>query len=90
MPVKTRWGSTVHCLESLIQNKEILQQLASSDDDNVVKELGNIQMHIVEFSFWYKIYKVLDLMKPITEWIKKLESDNPYVSDVFYVILCIT
>jgi len=53
MPVKTRWGSIVHCLESLIQNKGILQQLAWSDDENVVKKLENIQMHIVEFSFWY-------------------------------------
>jgi len=86
MPVKTRWGSIVHCLESLIQNKGILQQLAWSDDENVVKKLENIQMHIVEFSFWYKIDKVLDLMKPIAEWIKKLESDNPYVSDVFYAL----
>lgn len=87
MPVKTRWGSVVHCLESILQNKGVLQQLAWSDDVNVTKKLGDeIQMHILEFSFWYKIDKIVDLMKPITECIKNLESDNPYVSDVFYAL----
>jgi hypothetical protein len=64
-----------------------LQQLAWSDDVNVTTKLGDvIQMYILEFSFWHKIDKVLDIMKPITEWIKKLESDNPYISDVFYAL----
>lgn len=37
LPVKTRWGSFINCLESLIKNKSTLQNLAISDDKNVSK-----------------------------------------------------
>jgi len=50
MSVKTLWGSIIHHLESLIQNKGVLQQLAWYDDANLTKKLGYvIQMHILEF-----------------------------------------
>jgi len=37
LPVKTRLGSFINCLESLIKNKSTLQHLAVSDDINVSK-----------------------------------------------------
>lgn len=34
--------------------------------------------------FWKKIEQVLSIIKPISIWITKLESEKPCISDVFY------
>lgn len=71
MPVKTRWGSIVNCLESLIQNKVVLQQLAWSEDKNVLYKLGEAnKIIILEYSFWNKLEQLFDLLKPLSDWIK--------------------
>jgi len=42
---------------------------------------------IIDFSFWNKIDQILNIVKPIAEWITRLEADKPYISDVFYALL---
>ncbi|CAI6370788.1 unnamed protein product [Macrosiphum euphorbiae] len=87
MPVKTRWASLVSCLQSLIQNQTSLRKLAWSEDKYIIDKLGDLKLLILDFSFWNKIDQILNIVKPIAEWITRLEADKPYISDVFYALL---
>jgi len=42
LPVKTRWSSIIICLESVMKNKNVLQQLCVSEDLNV----SNMFIHV--------------------------------------------
>lgn len=86
MPVKTRWGSIVSCLLSLIQYKSCLQQVLWSEDENIINKLGNIKMVLLDFVFWRKIENMSLILKPLTDWITKLESNQPLVCDIGAII----
>lgn len=86
MPVQTRWGLIVSCLKSIEQNKGCFQQLSWSENEHVIGKLGNIKMILLDFVFWNKIKSMLILLKPIADWILKLESNHSFVSDVVYAL----
>ena len=84
LPVKTRWGSTVHCLNSLQVNKLPLQTLAI---DDAVKEYlsGNVKTTILSEIFWDKVSGFLMLLKPIADAILSVEGDKQSMSSVMKI-----
>jgi hypothetical protein len=86
LPVKTRWGSIIFCLRSLLDTKYALKQLA------VVEELDRVLDKAVKATilddsiFWVRVQATHDLIHPIVSWITILEGDDPklsYVSQAF-------
>lgn len=75
-PGQTRFGSTVICLRSVIINKHNLQVLASdpSLDKCWNKNTKNL---VLSEEFWLKVTKLYEELKPIVDWITKLEGDTP-------------
>ncbi|KAL4153898.1 hypothetical protein QTP88_001731 [Uroleucon formosanum] len=81
LPVKTRWGSFINCLESLIKNKSTLQNLAVSDDINIVEKLDKtVKRKILSDQYWNYVENFITLVRPIVNWITILESDMPRLS----------
>lgn len=72
---KTRWGSNVRCLKSLLVNKDNLQNLAISR-----KSVGYLDAQIksllLDENTWWEIEQVLGLLTPIFDWITIWEGDD--------------
>jgi len=64
LPVTTRWGSFLFCLESLSKNKGPLQALAIDNNimDTLKKEIKNI---LLDDSFWENVTAMVDILTPI-------------------------
>ncbi|CAH0552651.1 unnamed protein product [Brassicogethes aeneus] len=87
LPVKTRWGSILYCVESLILTKEALQILIVSQDSKGVKFSKNVRDHILENDiFWVRLDKLKGILSPIVKWITVLEGDAARISQVFIAI----
>jgi len=82
LPIVTRWGSNLQCLKSLIFNKQYLQQIAISP--KAIKYLSkNSSAKILDNDvFWPKVEKLINILEPISIWIKTLESEASNLSDV--------
>ncbi|KAJ8912360.1 hypothetical protein NQ315_014727, partial [Exocentrus adspersus] len=83
LPVKTRWGSILHCLESLYEAKYILQALVVTEEvqNNLINIDRNIKKYILdEEIFWVQVQKVKEILIPIVKHFTLLESDMPYLS----------
>ncbi|KAL4091842.1 hypothetical protein QTP88_026458 [Uroleucon formosanum] len=64
LPVKTRWGSFCICLRSLHKNKNILQQLAVSEDLSVIEILDkSVKHNILSDEFWELVESIITLIK---------------------------
>lgn len=79
-----RWGSTVHCMESIQHNKHPLQALAINESsknylDNATKKI------ILSEVFWDRIQGFLTLLKPIADAITQVEGDQQQLSTVMKV-----
>ena len=83
-PVATRWGSQLVCLESINVNKYNLQTLAIPAQETAkLDKLSREQ--ILSIEFWIKIEKTISLLKPIYDWIRKIEGGESAISDIPYV-----
>lgn len=82
LPCKTRWGSIIHSLKSLLDTKYALKSLAVCEDteDILNKRVSNLILD--ETVFWVRISKLYELINPVVEYITKLESDKPTLSEV--------
>lgn len=78
-PGQTRFGSTVICLNSLIVNKHNLQALAIKPKlvDKWTKPTRSL---VLNEEFWIQIIKLHALLKPMADWIAKLEGDSSSLS----------
>ncbi|XP_077485379.1 uncharacterized protein LOC144095562 [Amblyomma americanum] len=80
LPSKTRWGGMVLSLQSLLRNKESLQQTVILSDLKVNKSVRETVLD--EDAFWKSVQSCLLLITPIASAITSLESDNALLSDV--------
>jgi len=82
LPVSTRWGSILNCLDSLISNKYPLKQLVITEE--VADKLSaNVKKNCLDDDiFWVKVEKLANILRPIVSYIHKLEADNINLSEV--------
>lgn len=82
LPVKTRWGSNLFCLQSLQANKAVLQTLAVSEETDMTKELKSrlLDDHV----FWVRVEKFIHILDPIVHLITKVESNKPLIHTIHY------
>ncbi|XP_050064737.1 uncharacterized protein LOC126553636, partial [Aphis gossypii] len=79
LSVKTRWGSHVACLGSILDNKSARQLFAI--DDRVVKVLSDsTKKELLCDTFWKGIIQIYRLLKPVADWITIIEGDAPQIS----------
>jgi len=85
LPVTTRWGSFLFCLESLTKNKGPLQALAIDNNivDTLKKEIKNV---LFDDSFWGNVTGMVDILTPIVHAIHIVESNKPMIHKVFNLI----
>jgi len=76
LPVKTRWDSFLFCLESLFQNKSVLQAMAV--DENLPTSLIKpIKLTLLDDNkYWENVSKMISLLTPIVNVIISIESNN--------------
>lgn len=80
LPVKTRWGSILHCLKSLWENKNSLQILMVTEG---VKFSKNVKKNCLDDEiFWVKVENIIPILDPIVKWITLLEGDTLRISQV--------
>lgn len=83
LPVQTRWGSLVHCFESLLVNKKAIKELAIDEDENLaqaIKQNDGLKKNALNEVFWDRAKSFCQLLKPIANAITTLESDVPHLS----------
>lgn len=79
LPVKTRWGSHVSFMKSLLLNKNALRMVAI--DDRVEKLLTETSKNdLLSDKFWATILHLYELLKPVANWITIIEGDSPQIS----------
>lgn len=87
MPVKTRWGSILHCISSLILSKEALQILAVSEESYSIKLARAVRDNILDNDiFWVRLDKIHNILQPIVKWITILEGDQDTFSKVLIAV----
>lgn len=74
LPVKTRWGSYLECLNSLVATKTILQTMAINDDATKTLPKKHKQV-LLDDQFWTNLENFRSLLRPIVHWITYLEGD---------------
>lgn len=92
LPVLTRFGSNVHCLKSVLANRQNLSELAISTS-GMSKLTRETRMNILGGSldndFWNRVQEVLKIMEPIAVMLTQFETDIPNISivpEAFYKI----
>lgn len=79
LPVKTRWGSHVSFLNSLLGNKTTLKKLCI--DERVLNVISKeTKKLILDDEIWTAIQFSLMLLEPIAQWITVIEGDKPRMS----------
>jgi hypothetical protein len=73
LPSNTRWGGVVILLDSLLEGKEALQEMAISQSANTDRPIRRI---LLDYVFWERGVSSLKLLKPIAVAIAQIEGDN--------------
>lgn len=81
LPVKTRWGSYVTSLNSLINSKVPLQALAVHEKVNLK---ATTKSSLLCEDFWNMLNFNLKLFQPMAEWIITLESNQYSIHRVYF------
>ncbi|XP_063629642.1 uncharacterized protein LOC134801044 [Cydia splendana] len=72
-PVKTRWGSYLHCLENFLKSKSILQTMVVNEDN---RDLQKHKLKLLSETTWQDVANQITFLKPIVKWITILEGDS--------------
>jgi len=72
LPVKTRWGSILYCIRSLMANKFTLKVLAVAEGIENHLSPGVLESVLNEDLFWLKIGLLISTFKVIVKWITLL------------------
>lgn len=70
LPVKTRWGSQLNCIQSLLDCKIVLQNMALNSGG-----LDKYKNLLLNEDFWHEIDILKSYFTPIVKWITRLEGD---------------
>lgn len=79
LPVPTRWGSTVVCLRSLLENRFPVMAMAV-DETMMHKVPKRSKALILNDGFWSRLSRIIDVLEPIAHATEKIESDVPRIS----------
>lgn len=81
LPVPTRWGSLVHCFQSLLANKQVIKALAIDENiAEVVNKHSSLKKHALSDIFWDRVKGYCSLLEPIASTITAIEGDKPTIS----------
>ena len=83
LPVKTRRGSVVTCLESAQLNKVVLRKLAVSEITERNNMSADVKKTILDDDFWKLNEAIVEFLKPLLSAIVQLEADVPNLAEVF-------
>jgi hypothetical protein len=72
-PVKTRWGSYLHCLENFLKSKSILQSMVVNENN---RDLQKHKLKLLSETTWQDVANQITFLKPIVKWITILEGDS--------------
>lgn len=78
MPVVTRWGSSIACLDSVLANKLSLRRLAIDEEAQSLLASAP-KSSILSDVFWDQLVNLLELLRPVLKWITILEGDSPEI-----------
>lgn len=79
LPVKTRWGSHLTMLNSIVSNKSCLQTLAVLTEGSEL--LGTeLKSMLLEPEFWLYIEHIICILSPIVTWVIRMENDESIIS----------
>lgn len=82
LPVVTRWGSVLQCLDSLANCKFALKILVVTEEINN-KLSSTVKKNCLDDEiFWKKVEKLIEILTPIVKWITKLEGDDLQMAEV--------
>lgn len=82
MPVETRWGSTVACMESIQVNKQALRESIINIDVEIIAPAKIKSSILSDDVFWDRNEKFLKLLSPVVNLITFMENTNATLSDV--------
>ncbi|XP_049873495.1 uncharacterized protein LOC126372036 [Pectinophora gossypiella] len=82
LPCKTRWGSNATSLESFKKSKSCLQALAVHEKSVLTRDTKSA---LLEEEFWVKIDNAIEILKPCSDWIKKIEGNDCNIHKVYKV-----
>ena len=74
MTIKTRWGSFLKCLKSLLESKYALKYLAVHEETSKTLRRHSTSCILDEDIVWLQILKIHDLLNLVVKWIKTLKS----------------
>ena len=79
LPVPTRWGSNVMCLESVKYNRPHLMAMAV--DHQALKQFSKHSKDLLlNDDFWSRLTRTCDLLQPVASSVQFIESDKPQIS----------
>lgn len=81
LPGKTRWGSSLFCLQSLLANKSVLQKLAVSEEAELTPDIKRRLLD--DCVFWIQVQKITNILIPIVHMITAMESNIPQIHKVY-------
>jgi hypothetical protein len=84
LPVKTRWGSSAACLNSVYRNHLALS-LATTEisNNNTIEIDSEVEEKIYDRNFWIEIQNLLNLLEQFAIGISLFESDTPKLSQFY-------
>lgn len=81
LPGKTRWGSNLFCLQSMLSNKSVLQKLAVSEETELSSDMKRKLLD--DCGFWVRIQKITNILNPIVNMITVIESNTPQIHKIY-------
>ncbi|VEN58241.1 unnamed protein product [Callosobruchus maculatus] len=86
LPMATRWGYLVYCLESVQANKHAIMSLAIEENlQDLIKKHPDFKKNVLDDTFLDKVEGFISLFKPIATAITFFESDKTRISLVVKV-----
>ena len=85
LPVKSRWGSTLICMDSVQKNKHVLRKLVVSEMSESTNLSRSIKRVILDDNFWETNEAMVQLLNPLFIAITSLEADEPNLADVYKI-----
>lgn len=79
LPADTRWGSSIKCIDSLLENKQSVEMLTISESVFLRTE---VKGPILSDEFRSRSNSLHGLLSPVVKWITILEGDQSSLSQV--------
>jgi hypothetical protein len=84
LPSSTRWHSAISCVQSLIKTRLSLFGVVTDRSwDNTDPVARMIRRRVVDEHFWSLLDTIADLLAPLKVYIKLLQANSAYLSDVY-------